>query len=294
MDRSFVSLLSDLQVVQYIKVACLSLLIFETTITLDLEYRYIWSRKWSFVKILYLYSRYSTFIDTTIAVSEQLDLKFLSCNSKEVTTFITIFSGLGIALTEILLMIRTYAIYNSSRRVLIAFIMLWLTIGGVNFWAVTNWSKSFNVSRIPVTEMGDHVKCFLGRTSNIGLVCYLSFFAGETIILIMTAIKAFFVWRFTRETKTKSANWVLSFYQDGIFFYFFLLPFTTLSILAPLTFPGGLYLVADTPLRVMHTILTCRMVLRVRCAIEEKDDLAISSIKFGEPEGQSIGSAHTV
>ncbi|KAF5336762.1 hypothetical protein D9758_016380 [Tetrapyrgos nigripes] len=58
----------NLQTVKYVKVACFALLIYDTIIALDQEYQHIWKKHWNLVKILYLYSRYCTFIDTGIAI----------------------------------------------------------------------------------------------------------------------------------------------------------------------------------------------------------------------------------
>ncbi|KAF9258767.1 hypothetical protein L218DRAFT_712131 [Marasmius fiardii PR-910] len=296
------TLLSNLQLVAYVKVAFLSLLIFDTVITLDQEYRYIWQRKWHLVKVLYLFTRYTTFVDTAVAAYERVDQNFVDCD--RLMTFNTIFSGFGIGITELILMIRTYALYNSSRRILFSFIILWLAVGGVNFWAVTKWTGSYDahIQTIP-SGLGASMKCYLGRASALGLVCYLSLLAGETVIVLMTAVKAFKMWWDSHVDGLKSSRLITCFYRDGILFYFCILPFTIVNVIAVLGLPEGLLLIADTPLRVLHTILTCRLVLHVRrvadTARHDWEDAILEELKFKtmpEPEQidrrEASGSEH--
>ncbi|THU80260.1 hypothetical protein K435DRAFT_845151, partial [Dendrothele bispora CBS 962.96] len=198
------SIYTDLVAINYIK---------------GLQYRYIWKRRWGIVKVLYLYSRYSTFVDTIIAILERFDPDITNCS--RVMTFTTIFAGSGISLTEIILMIRTYAIYSSSKRVLIFFFLLWMPLSGISIWAAIKWTGS----------------------------------SDDDIIVLMTAYKGFSVWRNA---------------------------FTLLSVLGPVYLPYGLSY-AETLLRVMHTVLTCHLILRVRHIADEKENLSnLSSLRCSD------------
>ncbi|KAJ8088100.1 hypothetical protein PM082_013651 [Marasmius tenuissimus] len=273
-------------------VASLAILIYDAVITFDQEYRYIWQRKWHFIKVLYLFTRYATFVDTTIAVYERLDPTFTDCDG--LMTLTTIFSGFGIGLSELILMIRTYALYNSSKKLLTFFVVLWLSVGGVNFWAVTRWTQSFDsyIQTFP-PEVTTSVKCYLGRASNIGLVCYMSLLAGETVIVLMTIWKAYCTWwTTTRNVPIRASPLIVSFYRDGMLFYCCVLPFTIINVIALLGLPEGLLLIADTPLRVVHSILACRLVIHVRYIADterETFDITMESVRFlGDVENSEI------
>ncbi|KAK1223691.1 hypothetical protein PQX77_013426, partial [Marasmius sp. AFHP31] len=73
----FTPLLTNYKIVAYAKVVSLAVLIYDTVITFDQEYRYIWQRKWHVVKVLYLCVRYLAFVDTTVAVYETLAPTFV-------------------------------------------------------------------------------------------------------------------------------------------------------------------------------------------------------------------------
>ncbi|KAJ7873308.1 hypothetical protein B0H14DRAFT_144357 [Mycena olivaceomarginata] len=137
------SLETDLQVVSYVKAAFLTLLAYDTILHIGQEYRYVWKSRWSVVKILYLWTRYSTFIDTILAVQERVDFSRDASSCSRIMTFTTIFAGFGIGVAEIILMIRTYALYERSKKLLVFFTVIWFAAGGVNFWAVIQWTRSF-------------------------------------------------------------------------------------------------------------------------------------------------------
>ncbi|THU77252.1 hypothetical protein K435DRAFT_846268 [Dendrothele bispora CBS 962.96] len=277
--------LSNLAVVNYIKVACLALLTYDTVTTLNLEFEYIWKRRWTVVKALYLYSRYSTFIDTFIAVYERLGPNITDCN--RTMTFTTIYAGWGISLSEVLLMIRTYAIYSRSRTIVIFFIFLWVPLASISIWAAIKWTGAISnddtLSQLMhEASLPGNIECLLTRQSKISIVCYGAFLAGETVIVLMTAYKAFSTWRCARRAGTTNSYLITSFYRDGILLYFAILPFTIVGALGPLYLPPGLSDVGETPLRVMHTILTCHLILRVRHIAQEEETSThkISVLRF--------------
>lgn len=273
--HNILTLLSNMQTIVYVKVACLSLLIFDTVITEDQEYQYIWRRKWSLVKALYLFIRYGTFLDTSIAVYERLGRNITDCD--RIMTFNSGFCVVGIALSEIILILRTYAIYGSSRRILAFLLSLWLALVCINTWAVTRWtstSDDSSVQDIP-SEFRPFTNCFFGGSSKtLGLVCYLTLMGGETVVVALTVGKAWsqhrLIPRFLfkesvyKTNSLKAFALLNSFYRDGILFYLCLLPLTISNVVAILYLPEGLLQVTDTPLRVFHTILVCRLVLHVR------------------------------
>ncbi|KAF9012072.1 hypothetical protein BDQ17DRAFT_1233336, partial [Cyathus striatus] len=42
--------------------------LYEYFITLDLEIKYIWNARWTYIKIIYLATRYLPFIDTSLVL----------------------------------------------------------------------------------------------------------------------------------------------------------------------------------------------------------------------------------
>ncbi|KAF8999611.1 hypothetical protein BDQ17DRAFT_1328148 [Cyathus striatus] len=66
-------LLEHMKIITYLHVASLTLWVFEQFITLDKEVIYIWkSPHWSIVKVLYVFVRYSTYVDASLNIVGQL------------------------------------------------------------------------------------------------------------------------------------------------------------------------------------------------------------------------------
>jgi len=173
--------------------------------------------------------------------------------------FRVVFSGATIVISDVILMLRTYSIYNKSRKILAIF-GLSLVIGlGMAFWSLSNLTDSFHLS-----DAMAHVSsssCFLAKESTgKAIVCYVSLFAGEAVIGLLTFWKTVDSYR-----KSGSLNQIISMvYCEGLFYYFLIIPLTFANTLVIIFVPEGLKLLLDSPLTVMHSILCCRLVLHIR------------------------------
>ncbi|KAF5356657.1 hypothetical protein D9757_013210 [Collybiopsis confluens] len=277
------SLAVDLQVVTYVTVSFLTLLFYDWIICFNQEEKItrIWMSRWSLIKVLYLIVRYAPFAALIIAVygagarTERLAVvcSLMSMNigikcpdRPHYRLFLTIsilpvFSGAVIGFADLILMLRTYSIYNKSRRILAILALSWIAVAAVCGWAVTKYTHSLNVG---------HVKdapniCFLSNEPGLGLVMYISLLAAEI------------VWK-TFDSYLKSNfhfGQVMSMiYCEGLFFYFLIIPFTIGNAAVVLAAPTGYLSLLDSPLTVMHAIFCCRLVLHVReiDALEDEDE----------------------
>ncbi|KAJ6614710.1 hypothetical protein B0H10DRAFT_2044480 [Mycena sp. CBHHK59/15] len=237
MDSSHV-ILSELQVVAYVKGAFLALLVYDTLLQINQEYLHVWKSRWTLIKCLYLWTRYSTFVDTTMALLHIVHANASVCNHSMM--FTTIFSGFGIGITEMILMVRTYTLYERSKKLLAFFFLLWFSVGGVSFWAAIKWTAQFRPatsSEVPECNLGDLV----------GTVCYISLLVGETVIVFLT------LWKCFRRFSPHNSGLLNSFYRDGVWFYLAILPFTVGTVVALFVAPAGLNSIMDTPLRRIET-----------------------------------------
>jgi len=259
----------DLQLLSYVDVACLALLTYDTLLNVSLEYRHIWKSKWGFIKCLYLWSRYGTFLDTTVAVLSRLDMNIGPSSCNTFSKFNTIFAGFGIGITEIILMTRTYALYGRPKKLLAFFMILWLSIGGVCTWAVINLTSS-NPAPSPFISCALDTSSNVLLVSNVGLVCYISLLAGETVIVLLTFWKGLRTFQLAGSA-SRSSHLVVSFYLDGIMFYLIMLLIFVVVVVLQNTAPQMLRSIGVTPLRVMHSILACHLVIHVRVVASQSD-----------------------
>ncbi|KAJ6562809.1 hypothetical protein DFH09DRAFT_1159666 [Mycena vulgaris] len=178
--------------------------------------------------------------------------------------------------------------YERSKKLLVFFFVMWFSVGAVNFWAVIKWTNSFKIEAAPSTISS----CYLGSSSGIGLVCYATLLAAETVIVALT------LWKTIQTSKSahRHTRLVTSFYRDGVLFYLAILPFSIANAVILFLAPPGLNLIADTPLRVMHSIFCCHLVTHVRGMAAEEDATTAnvmsqkSALEFAK---FPVGSQHT-
>ncbi|KAJ7737867.1 hypothetical protein DFH07DRAFT_90202 [Mycena maculata] len=293
MDALSIVLL-ELQVVSYIKAGFLALLAYDTLLQINQEYLHIWRSRWTLIKCLYLWTRYTPFVATIFSLVHSTQMNPSACNT---STFTTIFSGFGIGITELVLMVRTYTLYERSKKLLLFFFLMWFSVGGVSFWAVTKWTSS---SSSNVDTQG-FASCYFSDSSGIGLglVCYLSLLVGETVIVLLT------LWKLCRKFFHHKSDLLTSLYRDGVWFYLAIPPFTITTVIVLFIAPIGLSDLADTPVYIMHAVLCCRLITHAREMAAEEDRRAWSSKKSVHFTSQAnfglspdvvidIGPEHTV
>ncbi|KAJ7106777.1 hypothetical protein C8R44DRAFT_805811, partial [Mycena epipterygia] len=217
-------------------------------------YRFVWKYPWSPVKCLYLWARYSPFIDTALAVHIRTYLFVNPTTCQIVTSFVRIFAVVGTIITELILTIRTYALYEKSLSLLIFLTAMWFAIGGVNIWALVKWKESLRA-----VAMSPANSCDLDSPTNIGTVCYFSLLIGETIIVLLTLWKGIHTF------------WILTtFYRDGIIFYLAIFVILVVDVSLETETFDGLKFIADSPLRVMQSVLSCHLVLHARAVASQE------------------------
>ncbi|KIJ56337.1 hypothetical protein M422DRAFT_239560 [Sphaerobolus stellatus SS14] len=127
-----------------------ALLVFDYFLLLEKEVKLVWSAKWGIGKWLYVLSRYLVFLDIFAVDAYNLSLPAFA---KEITVCgaliraVTFFHLLGILVAEIVLSLRTWALWDKSRVVgyslvgLLTGFGLFLGIRGVEY---TNGLNSCN------------------------------------------------------------------------------------------------------------------------------------------------------
>ncbi|KAJ7151886.1 hypothetical protein C8R43DRAFT_1004598 [Mycena crocata] len=261
---------SNLQLVSFCDVAVVAVLTYDTLLNIDEEYRHIWKTRWSLVKFLYLWTRYSTFVDATLAVHLRTHIAVHQTNCRALTIFDRSFAVAGLVVTEVILTVRTYALYGQSKRILGGLLVMWFAIGGVNIWAMIQWATSL----APIA-MSPPTLCNLDSSTNAGLACYASLLVGETVIVLLTIWQGFQSSSFSRQRfRLGHSRLVTTFYRDGLLFYLAMF----LILLVDVSLEGqarpGLKFTADVvlanlkrpprPLRTMQSILACHLVIHAR------------------------------
>ncbi|KAF9020580.1 hypothetical protein BDP27DRAFT_1377871 [Rhodocollybia butyracea] len=164
-------------------------------------------------------------------------------------TFNAVFTSLGIGISDLILIIRTYALYQRSRKVLVIFLVLWAVVITVDVLAARKWSASD-------TEA----------------------FSGSVVIILIYEKRLNSQYGFFGATQSV----LVTFYRDGVLFYMSILPITVGNALVTAYAPAQ-FQILETPLRVMHSILCCKLIIHVREVANPPDDQTreLSALFFG-------------
>ncbi|KAH7921316.1 hypothetical protein BV22DRAFT_1038785 [Leucogyrophana mollusca] len=245
----------DMQVVKYLGAIGVALLIYDWFLTFDDELTYIWNCPWNLIKVLYLITKYLPFIDTAVMVVFR-DFRRGSSDEtcRSALGFVVFMYAIGMSTAELILMIRTWAIWGSGRRLAAA-----LSIHAATSFAVVLWCTSKFVDSLTFSSDSQFSGCFTTSASNISIADWTLFMFMESVYLILMVIKAPIFGR----------NWNVSglfvvLLKDGIAYYGVLLTLSTINVVVVITQTGGLSTMLATPIRVIHAVLATRIVLHIR------------------------------
>jgi len=215
------------------------------------EINLIWTQSWSIGRVLYLLNRYLPFFDTFLSLhlllGRNTDEECLN-GFKAVTWLIVI----GIIISELILMGRTYALWERNRVILVTLSILTLvTI----------------VPALVITQL--EVNSFAYKSNDIGcrktknsspviFVAFLMLILCETTIVILTVMR---VWKFHRNSKSAL---LVRMYKDGLLYYLYLLAFSVVNVIIALAAPPIYANWLTTPQRIVHSLLGARVVLHIR------------------------------
>jgi len=255
--------------------ASATILVYDLMCTLDQEVLYVWSRPWSMSTALFLLNRYLPFVDTFLSLSAKFTrISPEQCLMRnEAVGWLSVF---GIMLSEAILMLRTYAIWERKRSVLV--FLCALALSAFLPMAMFVHLETRTLQYVATDGLG----CLLSKAGNILIFGYLMIMVSETAIAVLTAVKAY------RDLRRSRVPWVVKLYQDGMLFYIYLLIISVANVVVPLTAPAMFANWLATPQRVLHSVLCTRVLLLILRA--RRTNIATSGVpRTSTPESEATG-----
>nr|GAT42333.1 predicted protein [Mycena chlorophos] len=267
-----------LQTVKYVNVASLAILVFDYTLTFDLEVSLLWPSRFSTSKALFFLARYTPFFDVPVGLYFVLGMDIPLPECYKLNMAATIMSVFGIAIGEAILVLRTYALSEQRRRVLLVF----GTIYGAAVVASVVLISIFLTSMVygpPLNPLIPGCNETGGDFILVG-VCFILVLVNETALMIYTIHLG---WRKYRYFPNP---FVVTLYRDGIIYFVFLFLGSAANFAILLGGEGELQELLNTFLRVMHSVLSTRVLLNLRDVERRR--------RNREHDGAELSVEHTV
>ncbi|KAJ7595363.1 hypothetical protein C8J56DRAFT_883583 [Mycena floridula] len=295
-------------------VCSLSVLVYDSLLTMEAEVRLIWRGKMGFGTLLYVMARYLTFVDVPLVLfckysQSSTSIVRLTWNQMilivpcrhiiirpvihcilptlvrkpwagalDLLHFNPGTTAVGIAAAETILVLRTWALWGRNMRILNGLSALSLAI--------------LVPSIVFLIKFLNGIKCcYPIQSSRLLYVDYVLIGISET----KPAVMLLTLWiGYTRYLGSTDNKLVYVLYRDGILYFVWLFLFSIGNVLVIILAPLELLDLLNTTQRVMHSLLATRIMLHVRALdgrLGKSDGFAFSSIKFHAFHGSSEESS---
>lgn len=241
-------------------VSAVALLYYDWFLTIDQEVEFIWKQEWGMGKILYILNRFIPLLDLLIlALSySEVTLNLGLCQPWwYIDTWLSIFNFL---VMDIVLLLRTWALWNRDKKVLV------ILIAAVMLSALSSGGAALYASLVVKTDIPsvDNIRPCGSSFPNIkplygiwaGLMLY------DTVVMLLILIKAVPVFVTMPLSPT-----LRTFFQDGFIYYIIIFIAAFANILMISFAPGELATTLFTFHRSMSSLLGSRMILNLRGVI---------------------------
>lgn len=273
-EMSYVSEVADLQIAKYTNIGSLAILVFDYCVTFQDEVHLTWFRRWDLIRVIFTISRYLPFVGSGMTAYAALRVSG-PCPPSLAENIIHI---LCIIAAEGLLVIRTWAFWKKSKRLLIGLLIYSMAtvIGAATMNILPNHQLiSTDVSMIPGS-------CGFESSRNAALV-YAILALFECVILVLTAYKWFYDYR-DSEIQTSIVTTV---YGGSMLYMMCIIAITVTNVIIDAALPVGFTNMFDTLQLVIHSVLASRILFHLRSSDGRAHDtdmpLLVSAARFGGP-----------
>ncbi|KAL1742517.1 hypothetical protein HDZ31DRAFT_65905 [Schizophyllum fasciatum] len=232
--------------------ASLTVLAFDTVATFADQVDYVLTPPYSYGTLLYLLLRLFPFVDGIMAV----ELTFAHPSAIRCRTenrIVTCVIVIGILLSEGVLALRTYALYNRTRWISYVLGGIWMctVVPALVITGLELASLEYHYSPLP--------GCHYAHASPIIIGAYLLLVVSETAVLGLTIAMAI---RHLRRATRAAHGWVFKLYRDGVVFYMSVVLISLLNVLLPIIDADYANWLAS-PQHTIHGICSCRILMLI-------------------------------
>jgi len=270
--------------VQAVFISTLLLLFYDWSLMLSLEVKYIWRATWNYTKVLYLLARYAPFVSLSLQLRNQFAPNPSPGSCEKSIQAACWVSLVGMNMAEVILFIRTYAVWNKDKRVGIGLAGLWVVCQVPSVVIAERFLASLNF--IPNPLPGIVQGCVTPVASKLVSLDWVVFSVMEGVVLVLMIVSAL------RTYRQNISNLLNVIYVDGIRFYAFMFCATIVNVLITWLLPIAFIAVGSSLEVVIHSNLVCRLVLGLREAGHSTGDVS-NAFELSElPNNDTVVFAH--
>ncbi|KAF5324710.1 hypothetical protein D9611_004127 [Ephemerocybe angulata] len=245
---------------KYVDVAALALLVVDYIGTFEAEVSMMWKAKWSFAKALFFLTRYLAFFDVPLAIYFHTSLGLPPRTCQVLFIVETISLLVGVAVAEAILFLRVWALSGRNRKLLIYLTAQYTAVHLVEavLFGHFLFGLEFGPSPLP-TVIGCLPLPPKKKIQNSMLSALFGLIlANELVILFITFFIGLTKFRDLRSPLIKT------FYLDGFFYFLILSAISIGNMIVDLVGPPEYRFLIVVLQRVMHSVLSGRMILHLR------------------------------
>ncbi|KAG1746439.1 hypothetical protein EDB19DRAFT_2037378 [Suillus lakei] len=232
------------------EVGAMALAIFDYCLTISQEVQLIWGRRWNIVRIAFTFTRYVTFIGAAMTTFAALAdrSKYKSCVTFNYIS--TTSHMISIIAAEVLLVCRTYAFWQQSKKMLmwILFLAAICITGSIVPIAVNNLRSS---------APGDTTGCVL-YSGEAGAIQYSFVILLELVLMILTVYKRISFYQDSR------GRLITILYCDGLVYMTCIIMASIANVFFGLFASAAYTAIMDVPQLVIHGVLASRILFNLR------------------------------
>jgi len=250
--------LDSLSIQLYVDVACVALWAYDHSLTFTKELSLIWNTPWKFPKVLYIVSRYWSTVTLTILLYYHFSDDISVENCLISGRFVTWSIGIGMCSAEIILTIRTWAVWGRSRKAGIFLSVFFAVIWIPGFIIIGFWEGTAKYASVPreIVPSG----CWPEVTSSLYSVSYILIAIFEGVLLIMISIKGYTA----LSEGPVDPKFFRAVYLNGILCYIYLFTLSVINIMINMHVSRNYANLLSVFQQVMHSLLAGRMLLELR------------------------------
>ncbi|KZV90690.1 hypothetical protein EXIGLDRAFT_837630 [Exidia glandulosa HHB12029] len=269
------------QVSRYSNVASGCLFIYDYFVTLPDEIQLVWPGQWSPGKILFLVTRYMTWPELVLVFYQQTsDIPAAQCHSY--FTYFAWSTLWGVAASELILILRTWALWDRKKVVVYGLIFLLVTLWIPNSYVISVVTKK--TTFVASSTFSPALRgCFVTGSTTLVSISWILLMVMDFVILSLTVMRGIHHFRY------RSSRLLVSLLRDGILYFVYLFSLSLANVVILYTTAPEYSILINQVLRVLHAMLSCRIILGLRGIAMEKDTQLLSSV--GQLHGRSATTA---